>query len=807
MINFFDWGISHFSIQTDGLSWGWALLIGLAFTAISIWYYFRPGIDLPLLRRIELTVLRVLLLAIFAFLLTRPVLYTSLKGRVRGSLLVLIDISQSMNLKDNRTTPEDLNRAAIALGTLDPQGGLSQKLSDSDAKLATGLSRLELVQAVAANPKLNLWRKLDEKADLSFYGLGRSLTDLADPRKGTEAGQRLKLETASTFFKGIQANETGTALGDCLRSLLDQKQGEPVAGVLVITDGASNTGTPALNAAELARQYHIPLYIYGVGSTSPTDISVSDMEGPSVIQAKEKAVFSVQVKGLGVMGRHASVVLKAKGQQVDQKPISFTDEEFHRVQLTYVPSGVGPVTLEASVAPITGETVLTNNAATLRAHVVDQKLRVLLVDEYQSWDFQYLLAMLQRDRRIAPKVVLFDGDTGIASEANSPYLDTMPLTKVELYPYQIVILGDVDPNNLHENRMKMISQWVENAGGGLIFRAGPRFNPLGYRHTPLEPLVPVNLTGGQTSGLYSEPVHLALTPEGEVSPLLNLSDNPMTNLSLWKEFPGVFWTAWVGRARPGAQVLLTDPTAIRRNPSGPLPVMAVQSYGNGKCVYLGLRETYRWRSGKGEKYFTRVWSQLIQSLGTKTIGQSGTVRLKSDRPHYQVGDRISIAGTIYESSFDPSRDTTLTGTMRIQPDAAPNTPQPPAQAVDMRLVANADRPGEFSGEMIATVPGLYSFILPRDPASVVYFDVSLPVNLEQADTAMNAKVLQQMADTTNGRFVREEDLSKLPGWITSHPTTLTVDKKIDLIFSPWILVTMLALLGLEWLLRRLSKLK
>ena len=348
---------------------------------------------------------------------------------------------------------------------------------------------------------------------------------------------------------------------------------------------------------------------------------------------------------------------------------------------------------------------------------------------------------------------------------------------------------------------------MEKAGGGLIFRAGARYNPQAYRHTALEPLVPVYLQSSHNAGLYNAPVPLKLTPEGEVSPLLRIADDPTLNLSLWRDFPGVYWTDWVGPARPGAQTLLADPTSTRRTSAGPLPVIATQPYGQGKTVYVGSLETFRWRSDKGEKYFTRIWSQLLQSISADTIGKSGIVRLQSDRPHYQVGDRIVISGTIYESSFDPAREPSIAGSMRIQPEAAPNAPVPPATKTDLRLTSSPEQPGKYSGEMIASVPGIYSFTVPRDPTAPVDFDVTPPANLEEADTAMNAGLLQQMADTTNGHFVREEDLSKLPKWITSHGATLSVDRKIDLVFSPWILSLMLLLFGLEWLLRRLSKLK
>ncbi len=50
-------------------------------------------------------------------------------------------------------------------------------------------------------------------------------------------------------------------------------------------------------------------------------------------------------------------------------------------------------------------------------------------------------------------------------------------------------------------------------------------------------------TMGKTSERYEEPVQLKLTPAGETSSILNLSQDPQENATIWGAFPGVRWTA------------------------------------------------------------------------------------------------------------------------------------------------------------------------------------------------------------------------------------------------------------------------
>ena len=46
--------------------------------------------------------------------------------------------------------------------------------------------------------------------------------------------------------------------------------------------------------------------------------------------------------------------------------------------------------------------------------MVDDKIKVLYVEQYPRWEFKYVQAALVRDRRIAAKFLLLEGDDSIA---------------------------------------------------------------------------------------------------------------------------------------------------------------------------------------------------------------------------------------------------------------------------------------------------------------------------------------------------------------------------------------------------------
>ena len=354
--------------------------------------------------------------------------------------------------------------------------------------------------------------------------------------------------------------------------------------------------------------------------------------------------------------------------------------------------------------------------------------------------------------------------------------------------------------------MKLLNDWVNKMGGGMIFLAGPKFDPNAYQGTPLEALLPVE-TLGKTSERYEVPAQLKLTPAGETSPMLMLSQDPQENAKIWGAFPSVHWTAWVGKARPGAQVLLTDSMPARATADGPMPVMALQSYGLGQTLYVGFDETYRWRSGKGEKYYTHIWGQIMQALSAqRVIGASALTQLKTDRPNYLTGDKVKISGRIFKTGFEPLTDPEVPGTITVKAVAASGKPAPAQQTNELRLEAIPDRPGEYQGEMTASTAGSYSFSVVRDPSVVLKFEVTDP-KVELSDIAMNEKLLREMATASGGQFLREEDLNGLPELITSKSTGSVTFKKIPLVYTPYLLGLIILIACAEWLWRRKLELK
>jgi len=456
--------------------------------------------------------------------------------------------------------------------------------------------------------------------------------------------------------------------------------------------------------------------------------------------------------------------------------------------------------------------------------VIDGKIEVLYIEQRPRWEFRYLQAMLIRDRRLDAKFYLVEGDPELSQEAGSPYLAQLPATKDDWMKYDVIMIGDVDARLLNDEQMQSISDLVSTFGGGLIFLAGKKFMPDSYRGTPLESLFPVEFEGQtSTAAASTKQINLDLTPAGQNSSTLRLAGQEDDSDAIWKGLPGIYWDARVTRAKPAAEVWLTDPSSEKATRAGAMPVVALESYGTGQTLFVGTDETWRWRRNVGEKYYTRFWGQVFMRLGLpRLLGASRLTQLTTEKKNYVSGERVVISGRLYRSGFQPIIDPTVKGSVVIKPDD-PNAPESDLRK-EVALQADPGKPGYYEGEIVVTTPGVYTFSTENDPASGLDFRVSQP-RFEFGETALNLPLLKKMAETSGGALYREEDLykmletssaapmsddqaqSQVPSGLGGSTIKVPSPEEVELAFSPLYFTLMIIVATVEWILRKSWRLK
>ena len=81
--------------------------------------------------------------------------------------------------------------------------------------------------------------------------------------------------------ESVRAVHASAAMGDSIKEVLNRKRGQPLAGILVASDGAHNMGAQPRTLIKELKESGVPLYFYGVGITSPRDIIVTEMDTPA----------------------------------------------------------------------------------------------------------------------------------------------------------------------------------------------------------------------------------------------------------------------------------------------------------------------------------------------------------------------------------------------------------------------------------------------------------------------------------------------------------------------------------------------
>src|SRR5207248_11483504 len=216
----------------------------------------------------------------------------------------------------------------IATSNIDPTKSLSQPFNKAKTKQYAHISRIDLVKATLKNDQLNLLPYLDKEFDLEAYAFAQGVAGIASRRENAtnasprEAAKHVTVDQF-TWVDRLAATNPATAIGDALREIVNRKRGQPLAGMVLLTDGANNSGSQPREVAAMLRQENLPLYIYGVGITSPRDIIVANLFAPDVTFVKDEVSVTVRVRAQGLSGENAEVNLKLGDQTVATKAINF----------------------------------------------------------------------------------------------------------------------------------------------------------------------------------------------------------------------------------------------------------------------------------------------------------------------------------------------------------------------------------------------------------------------------------------------------------------------------------------------------
>jgi hypothetical protein len=724
-------------------------------------------------------------------------------------VVVLIDDSQSMSAIDQYRDPR-IKAAADQLAA-------HANLSHAD--------RLALAQALLTRSEPDWLTSLlgQRKVRIHVYHCSGRAHRFADIHSRQDVG------TALDGINALQAEpkNDSSQLGLAVRQVLNDFRGSSLAAVVMLTDGVTTEGEDLVKVSKYANQMGVPLYFVGVGDSHEVrDVYLHDLQAEDSVYVNDRIVFEVRVTAQGYENLSVPIRLREKGKgKVLHEQIARFDGSTKtvKVRLMDQPKEPGEKFYELEAATQEGEVDVENNRLEKPVFVHEaRQIKVLYVEGYRRYEYQYLKTLLEREnskikgnKSIDLKVLLLEADPDFPEQDRTAIAE-FP-TKAELNRFDVVILGDVDPQFRGDPKMpehmKDLADFVRERGGGLLMIAGERYAPAAYKGSPLEAVLPIDVTAeraeGEGEAALTDSFKPELTPMGRAHPMFRFDPDERANDEIWNRLRGMYWYADGYQVKRAAEVLAVHPK-VRRGGKWPEgkersgldnhPLVVQQFVGAGRAMFFGFDETWRWNWREDQQRFNQFWVQAVRYLARSRLGRID-LRLDRQTP-YRRGEPIKMTVRFPDDSPPPPADLEVKVVVERRNPAVPGD-------TEVRTVQLAKLEGSrasYEALLTQTPEGDYKFWLsqpsatpkPRAEAKVL----RPPGEMERL--RMNQTDMERAADESRGRFYNLADAGKLLEELpTGTRVTVNAPGPPYLLWNRFgLFVLAMCLLSTEWLLRK-----
>lgn len=780
-------------------------LVAAALVGLTLWTYLRhPAAT----RKRVFVVLALRLAALAVALLTalRPSLGIQEDPKVPSVLLVGIDLSESMTIKD--------------------------AFNDQ--------TRIEAVRKILdrCEPTLEELRT-EQNVGVVFYAFGP--TDFS--------------EAANKYDPKAPAKYTRSDYGTYLARTLERWQTERfVRAHLIIGDGIDN-GVTTSAVAEAGRWRGVcPVHTFAVGTTTARtdakDVAIAAVAAdPSPVPVKNDVTIKVVINAYGFVGAEVPVRVDFDGRQVAKERVVLTKAAGNEVPITVkAPDKAGEIKVRVEIDPeaVPGDMAPANNVVETYLTVTKEGVRVLLVDRLRP-ENAMIRRVLRGERR-------FDLAEAIRQGNEPPSPGERELFDFDTRGYDVIVLGNIsasqlkaiDPRLPEKLRDQVVKKGVGllMTGGDAAFAGTPtRALDDGWRGTAIEDILPVilpdpgerpdRLYSGENNRFQTVPTAEGLkyilkvgpTPEAsrEIWDRLNRSDRPYYRLTAVSRF---------GEPRPGATVFATASADGTLAPSGQRPdqvrppyLLVGGQYGGdankGRVLAFAGYDTYMWTpfglknrppTRDGLQIHAQFWRRMVLWLAHQEE-EEGAAYARPEFRRLPVRGKQSIKLGLRQPGGADAAEPNFVVKV-VGPGQKPEDVSPQPVLVDpaggAKVLFDPPLPGEYTVVLKASGKDGAGKEVRAEASSrfLAYPDVSD----ELMRAAAEHEFLEKVAQAGGGRAYALDDLPAFLKELKGQPLDLVKPKPRFLPdwrrnhskgFLPGWLVVFAALVGTEWGLRRL----
>lgn len=729
------------------------LIAGLGLLAYFL--YAVPAVRLALRWRIALIALRCALVAVILFCVMRPVIVVPSVIPQSSYVAVLMDDSASMKL------PDEANP-----------------------------SRLDSIKRLMS-------------ANSPFYSTLSDKFKLR-PYKFSSAAERI--ESANELTGGGDETNITSALEQASR----ESAGLPMSGVIIISDGANNSGAGdderSFNLANMLaalRSRGLPVFALGVGpEIVDGDVELVRATAPRRALSGSPVTAEVLIKANGSR-KSVSVDLTEDNHLIRTQEIPVQGNATTVARVTFTPSSPGIHRYTLTAKPSADDPVPENNSQQFVVNVVDWKPRILYIEGEPRWEYAKLRESVAEEKNINLVSVLRSADgkfyrQGI--ENADELVNGFPKSEEELFKYDALIIGSVEATFFTFDQLKAIEQFVSRRGGTLLALAGTKsFNAGGYGNTPMADLLPIYLNGAKETATESQTFKAAPADRGHDHPAARLVDQADANAKAWEQMPAITLPEAITETKPGASVILEARSTKEKNQVRPL--LVEERYGRGHTMALLASDTWRWRMMLEfkDKSFETFWRNLMRYT-VETSPRS--IEASTARSFYGDGEQVQIRAEVADEKYIRINDANVSA----------HVVSPSGRAVDLPMKQTVE--GGFEGYAAAFHPdeeGLYRVEVnarranSKSSAALSPAETSFivgPLNREAHDAGQNRELLKRIATETGGGYYTTAQANKLVDDLTHTESASSIRMSYDLWDMPINFLLIVGLAAGEWFIRK-----
>src|SRR5436309_1108318 len=344
--------------------------------------------------RLVLVGLRLATLAVLLVCLVRPTLILKAAVPQQNFVAVLVDDSRSMAIADRDGQP----RSAF----------VQQQLGGPHAPLLEALSKRFVVRFFRFSSASD---RMAAVGDLKYEG-------------------------------------TATRIGQALDRARDELAGLPLAGLVVVSDGADTSEAAIDESLASLKARSIPVFTVGVGQESfARDIQVTRVETPRAVLKGTALVVDVVLSQTGYSGRTVPITVEDDGRIVSTQEVKLpADGESATVKVRFTASDTGPRLFRFRVGDQPGEQVRQNNARDALIEVRDRKEKILYFEGEPRPEMKFINRAVTDDKNLNVTILQRTAENESASAAR--WADMPPVTTVnsihQVKPGATVLLTGTD---------------------------------------------------------------------------------------------------------------------------------------------------------------------------------------------------------------------------------------------------------------------------------------------------------------------------------------------------------------------------